>query len=70
MTSFILFFSNNYVIWANRKLKELNIENKMIAVPRHLSSSCGYCLEIKNEDKAVAQKILKEFSIEYEEIIS
>lgn len=66
--SVILFYSTNYAIWASEVLKTKNIENKMIPVPRELSSDCGYCVKIKNGDNTKVEKILKDNNIEYDRI--
>ncbi len=63
----ILFFSTHYVIRASDVLKKNHIENKMIPVPRKLSSDCGYCIKI-NDDSRVAKKILEDNNIEYDRI--
>ncbi len=68
--SVILFFSNNYSIMASNVLKKNDIDHKMVPVPRHLSSDCGYCVRIKSIDIESAQRILKERSVEYERIES
>ena len=65
----ILFHSTSYAVWTKNVLQQSNIEHKMISVPRHLSSDCGYCVRIQSKDKEKVTKILQENSIEYDRIV-
>ncbi|MCF7794593.1 MAG: DUF3343 domain-containing protein [Candidatus Cloacimonetes bacterium] len=67
--SVILFHSTNYAIWAENELKEKNLFSKLISVPRHLSSDCGYCVEIEASDKEMVEKILNTKNIDFEKIV-
>jgi len=49
-------------------LKKKGIEHKMIPVPRHLSSDCGYCVRIKSSDREIVLKIIEEFDVEFDSI--
>jgi len=49
-------------------LKKAGIENRMIPIPRHLSSDCGYCVRIKRMDADAALEIMKSNAIEYDKI--
>jgi len=64
----VLFFSTNYAIWTARVLKKNNIQGKMIPIPRHLSSDCGYCVRINAADADTVTGLLKSNSIEYDRI--
>ncbi|HOO70855.1 MAG TPA: DUF3343 domain-containing protein [Spirochaetota bacterium] len=66
--SAILFHSPNYSIWTAKVLKKAGIENRMIPIPRHLSSDCGYCVRIKRMDADAALEIMKSNAIEYDKI--
>ena len=67
--SVILFFSNSYSIWTSKELKKRGIDHKMIPVPRHLSSDCGYCVRINRDDSKMIQSVLTEKGIEFDEIV-
>lgn len=69
MNTVILFHSTNMAIWAADELKESNIKNKLIPVPRELSSDCGYCVSISEDDKEKSEAILNDNDIEYDKII-
>ena len=56
-------------MWTKDILKENNIDNKLIPVPRELSSDCGYCVEINSEDKEKVEIIISENEIEFDEIV-
>jgi hypothetical protein len=64
----ILFHSPNYAIWTARVLKKGGIESRMIPIPRHLSSDCGYCVRIDSADSRRALELLNSNSIEYDRI--
>lgn len=64
----ILFYSTNYAMWASELLKEENIDNKIVSVPRMFSSDCGYCVSIAFENKEQVENILKKNEIEYDRI--
>jgi hypothetical protein len=66
--SAILFHSNNYSLWTARALKKEGIERKLIPLPRHLSSDCGYCVRIMTIDVVRVEKLLSELGIEYDRI--
>ncbi|OPY89896.1 MAG: NifU-like protein [Syntrophus sp. PtaU1.Bin208] len=55
-----LFPSANYVMKAERILKELGIAHKIIPVPRHLSSDCGVCLRISQDQQEMVSEALRE----------
>ena len=62
----ILFYSHNYAIWAADILKQLAIEHKLMPVPRHLSSECGYCVRIHKNDSQRVSSLLTDNRIEYD----
>lgn len=68
--SVILFFSNSYSIWTSKELKKRGITHKMIPVPRHLSSDCGYCVRISSNDTELIKSVLSEKGIEYDSIVA
>lgn len=67
--SVILFESNNFAMWSNEVLKENNLTPKLMNVPRHLSSDCGYCIRINRDDKDVAIALMSAEDIEYQEVV-
>ena len=62
----ILFHSTNNGMWAAKILKKESIERKLIPIPRHLSSDCGYCLRIKKEDISKVKELLDKNEVEYD----
>jgi NifU-like protein involved in Fe-S cluster formation len=54
-----LFPSFNYVVKAEKILKEREIAYKLIPVPRHISSDCGVCLRIMEEQREMTSEILR-----------
>jgi len=55
-----LFPSANYVMKAEKILKERKIAHKIIPVPRHISSDCGVCLRITEDMQKVVNETLQE----------
>ncbi|MCX7679886.1 MAG: DUF3343 domain-containing protein [Spirochaetes bacterium] len=66
--SIILYYSSNYAIWTSKLLHKRGMYHKLIPVPRHLSSDCGYCVEVRTEDVPIIEGLLKEYGVEYERI--
>ena len=59
MIDVILFHSSSEAMWASRVLKKNKIEHKLISVPRHLGSDCGYCVSLSNTDSSNAMEIIR-----------
>ena len=55
-------------MWAAKVLKKESIERKLIPIPRHLSSDCGYCIRLKSEDISKAKELLDNIKIDYDRI--
>jgi hypothetical protein len=55
----ILFNSVSHAMLAEKLLKSSAIQNKLIPVPRHISSDCGVCLRILTEDSEKVVEILE-----------
>lgn len=66
----ILFHSSNYAMWAEETLKETGVNCKLVSVPRHMSSDCGYCVRVSEDDLAGALHILDRENIEYDRGVS
>jgi hypothetical protein len=66
--SAILFHSPNHAIWTAKLLTKEGIENRMIPIPRNLSSDCGYCVRIFSSDAERAGEVMKKNSIDYDMI--
>lgn len=54
-----IFPSSNYVLKAEKILKELGIAHKIIPVPRHISSDCGVCLRTAADQQEAVNETLK-----------
>jgi len=68
--SVVLFHSTNYSIKASNILKKNEVEHKMIPVPRHLSSDCGYCVRISSIDTEMVRELFNKTEVEFERIES
>ncbi len=66
--SVILFYSATSSIWTARLLKKAGIERKMVPIPRHLSSDCGYCVRIRSVDIERVKEVLAKGGVEFERI--
>ena len=56
--SVVLFLSVSHALKAERLLKKEEIPNKLIPVPRHISSECGVCLRIAAEKVTPVRALL------------
>ncbi len=65
----ILFHSNNHVFWAQDILKEQGISHRIIPVPRHLSSDCGYCISAAASQRTTIAALLEEERIDIDRIV-
>lgn len=68
--SVVLFYSNNHAVWCKDLLDDHKIDNKMVSVPRELSSDCGYCVKFNRADLESVLKILSDSTIEYDRVES
>ncbi|MCS7281043.1 MAG: DUF3343 domain-containing protein [Desulfobacterota bacterium] len=55
---YVLLSSINYVLAAEKIIKELKIPYSIVPVPRELSSDCGVCIRIRESDKNVVESLL------------
>ena len=53
-----LFESVSAVLVAEKVLKDMGITNKLIPVPRQLSSDCGVCIRVESEDRLRVEQAL------------
>ena len=49
-------------------VKKEGLSYKLIPVPRHLSSDCGFCVRILKEDSETVLNLLQEYKIEIQAI--
>ncbi len=64
----ILVPSTSHALRAERVLHMAGIANKLIPVPRSLSSDCGVCLRISREDAEATRQALEKANVQIEDI--
>jgi hypothetical protein len=64
----LLVYSTSFALRAERLLHMAGIQNKLIPVPRHLSSNCGVCIRVAETDRDGAQQVLEAAGVEIEGI--
>lgn len=64
----ILVYSTGHALQVERLLNRASIANKMIPVPRHLSSDCGSCVRIRQADLDAARAALDSAQVEVQGI--
>jgi hypothetical protein len=64
----ILFNTTHAVMWARKLLVNENIQHKLIAVPRHLSSDCGYCINFNSSQAENISKIISDAGLAFNRI--
>lgn len=60
----ILVYSTSHAMRMEKLLREQGISCKMIPVPRHISSDCGVCVRIRQQDAAAVRRVLEAERIE------
>jgi len=64
-----LFFSTHHALWAEQVLAEANITAKVVPVPRHLSSDCGYCVRLDAAHASRAEALLRGAGVELDRMV-
>ncbi len=64
----VLFHSSNHAVRAEKLLTRANLSVKLMPVPRHLSSDCGFCARIRRDDRAAVETLFAERRVEYSAI--
>lgn len=62
----VVFRSSHLAVRAEKVIAKLDIECKLIPVPRHLSSDCGVALRFRLPDFDRVQAALADAHVEYE----
>jgi hypothetical protein len=63
-----LFFSTHHALWAEQVLAGAGIAAKVVPVPRHLSSDCGYCVRFAAVEAARAEALLRAAKVELDRV--
>ena len=66
----VLFQSTQGAIGAERLLVSAGVRHKLITVPRHLSSSCGFCLRFAWTDRYTVERLLAEAKLGVERMVA
>ena len=66
----VLVYSTSFALRVEKMLQEINIETKLVPVPRHLSSDCGVCVRFPIEYKARVHTLLDSQHLDYEGVFS
>lgn len=64
----VLVYSTSHALRAEKVLAEVEIDCKLIPVPRQLSSDCGVCVRVRTADRQATQVALNEVGLEIEGI--
>lgn len=64
----ILVDSTSHALRIEKLLHRSGWRNKLIPVPRHLSSDCGVCVRIDQADMAAITALLQQEKIQYQSI--
>jgi hypothetical protein len=66
--AFILVYSTSHAIRIEKLLKDIGLSCKLVPVPRRLSSDCGVCVRIDQQDLESAKKVVENVQVEIEGI--
>jgi hypothetical protein len=64
----VLVYSTSHALRAEKVLREAGIACKLIPVPRHLSSDCGFCVRIRRRDVPTVLHALAATRVEFDGI--
>ena len=64
----IIVYSTNHALKAEKLLKKTGIRCKLIPVPRQLSSDCGVCVRINQDDVKAVENVLQTVNVEIDQI--
>ncbi len=64
----VLFQSVQHALAAEKLLAAADVDYKLIAVPRHISSNCGFCIRIKQTDQKTVDALLSKQTLGVETI--
>jgi len=64
----VLVYSTSYALRAEKVLAGAEIDCKLIPVPRQLSSNCGICVRVRQDDSEAARQALEDGGVEIEGI--
>jgi bacterioferritin-associated ferredoxin len=65
----IMVDSTSHAMRIEHVLAMAKLETKMIPVPRHLSSDCGVCVRVLQEDMPAIRQQLNKNKVAYNEIV-
>lgn len=66
----VLFRSVQGAIGAEKVLAQAGVAYKLIAVPRHISSDCGFCVRFEWTDKELVEELLPVGELSVERIVA
>lgn len=66
----ILMHATSHAIGVEKLLLDEGIPCKMIPVPRHISSDCGACVRIRQQDRDIARQALGKANVEVKGILA
>jgi len=66
--SIVLVYSTSHAMRIEKLLQAQGIACKMIPVPRQISSDCGVCVRILQEDSDAARQVVEAAGVEIEGI--
>jgi hypothetical protein len=66
----ILFPTSAHVMRAEKLFKDAGLSCRLIPVPRHLSSDCGICLVVLQNEARNASALLNAKQVDYDTVVS
>jgi len=64
----VLFESTTAALRAEKNAVRAGLKIKLIPVPRHLSSECGFCLRFEWDDREKVESLLRENNLKFDGI--
>jgi hypothetical protein len=64
----VLFESTSAALKAEKETVRAGLAIKLVPVPRHLSSECGFCLRFAWQDMEKVEKLLRDKNLKFDDI--
>ena len=65
----VIVYSTSHALQIESLLNERGIPNKLIPVPRRISSDCGVCIRVPAESEAELTRIISESGLEIQGVV-
>lgn len=62
--AYVVVYSTSHALMIEKMLMQREIDCNLVPVPRHISSDCGVCVRIRQQDQGEVEQVVAESRIE------